>query len=182
MTTPGRYIIVEISANLQDMQAPDQNSNVFFNGKVLLIGDALAGFRPHTVASTSQAAFHSNLLAECFQAGWTTPRPVAEQGEIVGEKSDKKTVETNGVDGIPTGEGITLYNTPNGMGRTSKAQETGQERFIRESLQFARLVQRRGVEMGNRSQFEVLPLRELIRDRQVATTKRPDEVYPDWVW
>lgn len=170
---------VQAVTDLDAPQAPHHNSNVFFDGKVILIGDALAGFRPHTVASTSQAAFHSSLLAECVQAGWTTPRPVAEQGEIVGEKSDNKTAETNGV---PNGEGLTLYNTPNGMGRTSKAQETGQERFIRESLQFARLVQRRGVEMGNRSQFEVLPLRELIRDRQVATTKRPDEAYPDWVW
>lgn len=27
--------------------------NEYLNGKVVLIGDALAGFRPHTVASTS---------------------------------------------------------------------------------------------------------------------------------
>ena len=33
-------------------------------GKVLLIGDALAGFRPHTVASTSQAAYDALLLAD----------------------------------------------------------------------------------------------------------------------
>ena len=31
--------------------------NSFFDSKLLLIGDALAGFRPHTAASTSQAAF-----------------------------------------------------------------------------------------------------------------------------
>jgi len=30
---------------------------LYMNDKVVLIGDALAGFRPHTVASTSQAAF-----------------------------------------------------------------------------------------------------------------------------
>ncbi|WPH03461.1 Hypothetical protein R9X50_00634100 [Acrodontium crateriforme] len=31
--------------------------NSFFDGKVLLVADALAGFRPHTAASTGQAAF-----------------------------------------------------------------------------------------------------------------------------
>src|SRR2546421_2628970 len=34
------------------------------NGKVQLIGDALAGFRPHTVASTSQADYNAMLLAD----------------------------------------------------------------------------------------------------------------------
>jgi len=36
--------------------------NAFFDGKVLLIGDAVAGFRPHTAASTSQAAFDAQQL------------------------------------------------------------------------------------------------------------------------
>jgi 2-polyprenyl-6-methoxyphenol hydroxylase-like FAD-dependent oxidoreductase len=36
----------------------------FMDGKVLLVGDALAGFRPHTAASTSQAALHALLLKE----------------------------------------------------------------------------------------------------------------------
>ena len=36
--------------------------NSFFGGKLLLIGDALAGFRPHTAASTSQAAFDAQKL------------------------------------------------------------------------------------------------------------------------
>lgn len=31
--------------------------NTFFGGQVLLVGDALAGFRPHTAASTGQAAY-----------------------------------------------------------------------------------------------------------------------------
>ena len=31
--------------------------NLYMGDKVVLIGDALAGFRPHTVASTSQAAY-----------------------------------------------------------------------------------------------------------------------------
>jgi 2-polyprenyl-6-methoxyphenol hydroxylase-like FAD-dependent oxidoreductase len=38
--------------------------NLYFSNKVVLIGDALAGFRPHTVASTSQAAFDVMGLAE----------------------------------------------------------------------------------------------------------------------
>ena len=38
--------------------------NAFFNGKLLLVGDAVAGFRPHTAASTSQAAFDAQKLAE----------------------------------------------------------------------------------------------------------------------
>nr|OQO15939.1 hypothetical protein B0A51_15268 [Rachicladosporium sp. CCFEE 5018] len=40
----------------------DQNS--FLGGKVVLVGDALAGFRPHTAASTGQAAFDALRLGE----------------------------------------------------------------------------------------------------------------------
>lgn len=38
--------------------------SVFMNGKVILVGDAPAGFRPHTAASTSQAALHALLLEQ----------------------------------------------------------------------------------------------------------------------
>ncbi|KAF2003125.1 FAD/NAD(P)-binding domain-containing protein [Amniculicola lignicola CBS 123094] len=41
--------------------------NEFLNGKLVLIGDALAGFRPHTVASTSQAAFDAMILADMIE-------------------------------------------------------------------------------------------------------------------
>jgi 2-polyprenyl-6-methoxyphenol hydroxylase-like FAD-dependent oxidoreductase len=34
----------------------------FLNGKVLMVGDAVAGFRPHAAASTSQAAYDALLL------------------------------------------------------------------------------------------------------------------------
>ena len=37
---------------------------VFYQGRVVLVGDALAGFRPHTAGSTSQAAFHALKLFE----------------------------------------------------------------------------------------------------------------------
>ena len=39
---------------ITDVKSP---KNLYMNDKLVLIGDALAGFRPHTVASTSQAAF-----------------------------------------------------------------------------------------------------------------------------
>ena len=39
----------------------------FMNGKVLLVGDAVAGFRPHTAASTSQGAFHAMLFESCLK-------------------------------------------------------------------------------------------------------------------
>ncbi|KAK3068106.1 hypothetical protein LTR53_014584 [Teratosphaeriaceae sp. CCFEE 6253] len=40
----------------------EQNS--FMQGKVLLVGDSLAGFRPHTAASTGQAAFDALTLGQ----------------------------------------------------------------------------------------------------------------------
>lgn len=109
---------------ITDVIAP---TNGFLNGKVLLVGDALAGFRPHTVASTSQAAFDAMVLADLTA------------GRI--EKQD----------------------------------------FLRQTMMFARLIQRRGVEMGQRSQYGVdVPLEDHIRDRDVASTPREKEVYPEW--
>lgn len=42
-------------------------TNEFLDGRVILIGDALAGFRPHTVASTSQACFDAMMLADMIE-------------------------------------------------------------------------------------------------------------------
>ncbi|KAL5348507.1 hypothetical protein ACLOAV_005923 [Pseudogymnoascus australis] len=42
-------------------------NNEFLGGKVVLIGDALAGFRAHTAASTSQAAFDAMILADMIE-------------------------------------------------------------------------------------------------------------------
>lgn len=101
--------------------------NHFMNGKVLLIGDALAGFRPHTVASTSQAAFDVMALADYLD------------GKI-------------------------------GFGD-----------FVTETMQFGRLLQKRGVDMGTRSQFgKNVPLEDHIHDRNVASTPHEKEVFPDW--
>ena len=43
--------------------------NSFLDDKVLLVGDALAGFRPHTAASTGQAAFDALRMGELFGHG-----------------------------------------------------------------------------------------------------------------
>ena len=39
------------------------------NGKVLLVGDALAGLRTHTASGTSQAAMHALMLKKVFGSG-----------------------------------------------------------------------------------------------------------------
>lgn len=78
--------------------------NTYLDGKVLLLGDAVAGFRPHTAASTGQAAFDAMLLAELVQ------------GKMTLEEWEKQT------------------------------------------MQYARETQQRGVQMGDRSQFGSHPL------------------------
>ncbi|CAF0954572.1 unnamed protein product [Adineta ricciae] len=40
----------------------------YYNGRVVLVGDALAGFRPHTASATSQAAFHGLQLWDKMQS------------------------------------------------------------------------------------------------------------------
>src|SRR5205823_5862354 len=44
---------------------------VFFGGKLLLVGDALAGFRPHAGEATNQAAYHCKLLEGVVQGKMT---------------------------------------------------------------------------------------------------------------
>lgn len=41
--------------------------NAFWNGKVLLLGEAACGPRPHIAASTSQAAFHATKLKQYLE-------------------------------------------------------------------------------------------------------------------
>ena len=43
----------------------------FFDGKLILAGDALATFRPHVVASTNQAALHAFLLEKVMRGDMT---------------------------------------------------------------------------------------------------------------
>ncbi|KAK3634913.1 hypothetical protein LTR56_015040 [Elasticomyces elasticus] len=100
--------------------------NLFMGDKVVLIGDSLANFRPHTVASTSQAAFDVMCLVDWLDG-----------------KIDRK-------------------------------------EFVKQSMQFARAVQDMGVKIGDRSQFEKLPIDEYIKDRNFASIKREDREYPAW--
>lgn len=82
-----------------DLEPPADGRVWKLDGKVVLAGDAVAGFRPHTAASTSQAAFHALQLHQVF------------------------------------------------------AGEMGREDFEREAMRYATEGQRRGVQLGNRSQF-----------------------------
>ncbi|KAK3168345.1 hypothetical protein OEA41_004792 [Lepraria neglecta] len=83
------------------------SQNSFFDGKLLLIGDVLAGFRPHTAASTSQAAFDAPKLYE-----------------MMGGKISLKQWEE-------------------------------------ETMEYARQMQKKGVSMGQRSQFGDHPLAQM---------------------
>lgn len=93
---------------ITDVSAPKP---LHMGDKVCLIGDALAGFRPHTVASTAQAAYDVMSLVD-----WLDGK-------------------------IDRGE------------------------FVAKVMQYARLVQSRGIYIGDRSQFEALPVEEYIKDR-----------------
>ncbi|KAF2621680.1 FAD/NAD(P)-binding domain-containing protein [Macroventuria anomochaeta] len=81
------------------------------DSRVLLIGDALAGFRPHTAASTNQAAMDAMELAKAVDR------------ILEGEKRDK-----------------VLKNWEEGV------------------LDYAKSMQKHGVDIGNRSQFGFHPL------------------------
>ncbi len=61
---------------------------VFYDGRVLLLGDAVAGCRPHTVASTSQAAFHALELDKHLRA---------EEFDWISFERDVKRYAENGV-------------------------------------------------------------------------------------
>jgi hypothetical protein len=53
---------------ITDVPPPEKGTQVcrLLNGKAVLVGDALSGFRPHTAASTSQACFHALMLEPLF--------------------------------------------------------------------------------------------------------------------
>jgi 2-polyprenyl-6-methoxyphenol hydroxylase-like FAD-dependent oxidoreductase len=108
---------------ITDVRSP---TNEFMNGRVILLGDALSGFRPHTVASTSQACFDAMVLADMIE----------------GTMSRKE--------------------------------------WKKQTLGYARTIQKRGVEMGERSQHQDLPLEEHIHDRNLASKPREEEVWAEW--
>jgi 2-polyprenyl-6-methoxyphenol hydroxylase-like FAD-dependent oxidoreductase len=84
--------------------APAEPTPWLLDGKAVLVGDALCGFRPHTAASTSQAAMHAIMLYRLFKG------------------------------------------------------EMGEKGYESEAMRFARMVQRQGVALGERSQFGRHPL------------------------
>lgn len=53
---------------ITDLEPPKTKNEAgsLLGRKAVIVGDALAGFRPHTAASTSQAAFNALLLGEVF--------------------------------------------------------------------------------------------------------------------
>lgn len=75
-------------------------TNEFLNGRVILVGDALAGFRPHTVASTSQACFDAMILADMIggkvnRSEWKREtlgfaRTIQARGVSMGERSQQE--------------------------------------------------------------------------------------------
>ncbi|KAK4505572.1 hypothetical protein PRZ48_003535 [Zasmidium cellare] len=72
-------------------------TNRFYDGKILLVGDALAGFRPHTAASTGQAGFDAIMLDRLLRGQLSQDeydaevmgfaRRVQESGVIMGDRS-----------------------------------------------------------------------------------------------
>ena len=60
---------------ITDVIAPKSS---FMDSKVLLVGDALAGFRPHVGSSTAQAALHA-LLVEKWMKGEMSMEEMEEQ-------------------------------------------------------------------------------------------------------
>ena len=68
---------------ITDVQPPAKGTNVgrLLNGKAALVGDSLGAFRPHTAASTSQAAFDALMLEK------------AVAGEITWDDYEKRVLE-----------------------------------------------------------------------------------------
>jgi hypothetical protein len=75
---------------ITDLEPPPDGKCWRLGNKVVVVGDALAGFRPHTAASTAQAALCALELAKVFA------------GEIVRDEFEKR-VMGNAVDKQSTG-------------------------------------------------------------------------------
>jgi hypothetical protein len=58
--------------------------------------------------------------------------------------------------------------------------EVGRYEWKRETLGYARTIQKRGVDMGERSQHLDLPLERHIEDRNLASRPSEEEVWPEW--
>jgi hypothetical protein len=58
--------------------------------------------------------------------------------------------------------------------------KVSRKEWKKETLGYARILQKRGVDMGNRSQHQDLPLADHIHDRNLASKPRQEEVWPEW--
>ncbi len=77
--------------------------NMFWDGKVLLVGDAAAGQRPHTAMAVAQACFHAHLLRLYLQRSvsleqwskevWTVSSTVVSAGQEMGPICLSETIE-----------------------------------------------------------------------------------------
>lgn len=84
---------------ITDLEPPKSSKEVarLMNGKAVIVGDALSGFRPHTAASTTQSCFHALMLNKVFtgQLTWSQyeakvldfARRWQERGVFLGERS-----------------------------------------------------------------------------------------------
>lgn len=75
-----------------DLEPPTGGKAWYLGGKTVIVGDAFSGFRPHTAASTSQAALHAILLGELF-AGNMDREKYENQVYDYGKRVQQKGVE-----------------------------------------------------------------------------------------
>lgn len=98
---------------ITDALSPQAN---FMDGKLLLVGDSVSGFRPHTAASTNQAAYHALLLEKVFEgememkdaqkAIMQYARHMSDAGKRMGNRSQfRDSGEQVGQFGVPTSPG-----------------------------------------------------------------------------
>lgn len=99
---------------ITDVLSPEAK---FMDGRLLLVGDAVAGFRPHTAASTNQAAYHALLLEKVFagememddaqDAIMLYARHMSDAGKRMGNRSQfRNSGEQVGQFGVPTSSGV----------------------------------------------------------------------------
>lgn len=107
---------------------------LYMSDKVCFVGDALFGFRPHTVASTSQAAFDVRTLA--------TQQEISETVLCTDTQNSQVMSMVDWLDG-----------------------KIDRKQFVAQVMTYGRLIQSRGISIGDRSQFETLPIDSYIEDR-----------------
>ena len=123
---------------------------------MVLIGDALAGFRPHTVASTRFWVLFLSHWLLAFSVGSMTLTYFLLLA--FGQAAFGAMVLADMVEG-----------------------KASRDEWEKGTTEFATLMRARGVEMGQRSQHDGLPLEEHVRDRNAASRPREGEILVGWV-